>query len=87
MVRLARLFVSAFRDIVRRISIRADDVKAAGEWRVTFVVLTGTKSVSMIVNQHTASDWNCRRRDENFRSTAVAGDQGRSSGRFPRRQS
>ena len=32
--------------------VRADDVKASGEWRVTFVVPTGTKSVNMIVNQH-----------------------------------
>src|SRR5262249_43634543 len=30
---------------------RADDVKASGEWRVTFVVPTGTKSVNMIINQ------------------------------------
>jgi len=34
------------------IPVRADDVKAGGEWRVTFVVPTGTKSVNMIVNQH-----------------------------------
>lgn len=32
--------------------VSADDVKAGGEWRVTFVVPTGTKSVNMIVNQH-----------------------------------
>ena len=32
--------------------VRADDVQASGEWRVTFVVPTGTKSVNMIVNQH-----------------------------------
>ena len=55
MSRLARLLVSACLAIsFGGISIRADDVKAAGEWRVTFVVPTGTKSVSMIVNQHTA---------------------------------
>lgn len=35
------------------IPIRAD-VSAAGEWRVTFVVPTGTKSVSMVVNQRVA---------------------------------
>ena len=53
---IARLLVStcivigatAFSGIL----VRADDVKAGGEWRVTFVVPTGTKSVSMIVNQH-----------------------------------
>src|SRR5438105_15669165 len=52
MSRLAWLVVSA--SLCAGISVRADDVKAAGEWRVTFVVPTGTKSVSMIVNQHTA---------------------------------
>jgi|SRR5579862_3935485 hypothetical protein len=55
MSRIAALLVSACLVIgAGGTSVRADDVKAAGEWRVTFVVPTGTKSVSMIVNQHSA---------------------------------
>src|SRR5260370_37974825 len=55
MSRFARLLVSAcVATSFSGISVRADDVKAAGEWRVTFVVPTGTKSVSMVVNQRTA---------------------------------
>jgi hypothetical protein len=55
MIRPSGLLVSACLAILFSGTwVRADDVKAAGEWRVTFVVPTGTKSVSMIVNQHTA---------------------------------
>ena len=56
MVSPARLVVSTAAAILvaalAGIPVRADDVKAGGEWRVTFVVPTGTKSVNMIVNQH-----------------------------------
>ena len=38
--------------VLAGIPSRADDVKAGGEWRVTFVVPTGKKSLNMIVNQH-----------------------------------
>jgi hypothetical protein len=55
MTRLVRFFLSASLFAVFGVSggtvLRADDVQAAGEWRVTFVVPTGTKSVNMIVNQ------------------------------------
>lgn len=55
MSRIGWLLVSAFAVFAAAgISARADDVKAGGEWRVTFVVPTGTKSVSMIVSQHSA---------------------------------
>ena len=51
----ARLRVSASAAVLvvllAGIPAKADDVKAGGEWRVTFVVPTGTKSVNMIVNQ------------------------------------
>jgi hypothetical protein len=51
-----RLFASAALAVLvvvlAGIPAAADDVKAGGEWRVTFVVPTGTKSVNMIVNQH-----------------------------------
>src|SRR5258708_5523287 len=55
MSRLARLLESACLAIsFGGISLRAADVKAPGEDGGTFVVATGTKSVAMIVNQHTA---------------------------------
>jgi hypothetical protein len=56
MYRRARLLVSAAAGVLAVAltgnPVSADDVKAGGEWRVTFVVPTGTKSVNMIVNQH-----------------------------------
>ncbi|HYM22315.1 MAG TPA: hypothetical protein VEU08_03880 [Vicinamibacterales bacterium] len=51
MSRIAWLVVSACVVLSAGIPVHAEDVKAAGEWRVTFVVPTGTKSVNMIVNQ------------------------------------
>ena len=52
MSRLTPLFVSLCAFVWIGNPVHADDVKAAGEWRVTFVVPTGTKSVNMIVSQH-----------------------------------
>ncbi|HMD33449.1 MAG TPA: hypothetical protein VKH42_00710 [Vicinamibacterales bacterium] len=55
MFRRTRLFVSAAAAVLvvflAGIPVHGDDVKAGGEWRATFVVPTGTKSVNMIINQ------------------------------------